>query len=155
MKLKTFRIVKKEFAHKNMLGEGAKLYGGRWNSIGMAMIYTSANLSLANLEILTAAKISRFKHNFVYVTFEFNSNQVYEFPQNELPSGWDEWPYNVGTQKIGDLWLSEKTSLVLKVPSSLVKIEHNYLINQKHPAFKNVKISSPISFEINERFIGE
>lgn len=155
MTLTTFRIVKKEFAHKNRLGEGARLYGGRWDSIGRPAIYTSANLSLANLEILSAAKMSRFKHDFVYITFKFSTKEVYELPHNRLPSNWDKFPSGIATQTIGDAWLNDKISLVLKVPSTLVKIEHNYLINPAHPEFKNVKISPPIHFKMNERFLAE
>ncbi len=155
MKLKTFRIVKKEFAHTNKLGEGARLYGGRWNTAGNSAIYSAESLSLANLEILSAAKISRFKQDFAYIIFEFNIKEVYEFPRRKLPTNWDKFPCGIETQLIGDKWLSDETSLVLKVPSSLVNIEHNYLINPKHPSFKNLKISQPVHFEINERFITE
>ena len=45
-----YRLAKAAFTALD--GEGARLFGGRWNSPGRPMIYTAASPSLAVLEVL-------------------------------------------------------------------------------------------------------
>ena len=49
---RAWRMVKEKHAATASDGEGAWLFGGRWNSRGTRGVYTSATLSLAALESL-------------------------------------------------------------------------------------------------------
>jgi len=151
LKVKSYRLLKADYCSRKELGEGARLYGGRWNSKGTSLIYTSQHLSLCNLEMITATAIYP-KDIFVYLEFEFEVDEVQIIPKKNLVEGWNAFPHKRETQYYGDKWVAMKKALVLKVPSSLVKTEFNYLINPSHVRFSKVKVSKPQVFRFNNRF---
>lgn len=100
-------------AHKNFLddlsGEGAKRYGGRWNTPGNAMLYTSFTVELAMLESLTHTTFSSLIKNFGIISLEIsNKIPLMEIPMNHLPKNWQAFPSPVSLGKIGDEWLRKK-----------------------------------------------
>jgi RES domain-containing protein len=153
--IRVWRVTKKKFAAIAFSGEGAFKFGGRWNSVGTALVYTSQSLSLATLEILTGGIQISLLNSFVTIRASFDSSLVDSIPITSLPREWCDYPYSVKTQKIGDSWVKEMKSAVLKLPSTVIKGEFNYLINPLHPDFKKISLEKPEDFVIDKRFVRE
>ena len=124
---------------------GAALYGGRWNSIGIEVVYTSSHISLAILEILV------------------NSTTLpedYVLTRIEIPDDLIRSPYEADelllsdlaiSRPLGDAWARTKLSAVFSVPSSIVPAERNFLLNPNHPEFQAIKFKEPVPFRFDPR----
>ncbi len=138
-----YRITSRAYA-RDLSGTGAMLYGGRWNSRGMRMLYTSQSVSLAMLETLANLSSDHFQRNLVLVRLELpDALGFYEPPQ--LPESWRSFPYTRHTMKMGAEFL-QSNFLAMRVPSAIVPMEYNFLLNPLHDAFDQVKYidSNPI-----------
>ena len=149
---RAWRIVKEKHSATAFDGEGAWLYGGRWNSRGTRLVYTSATLSLAALESLVHLNPPvTFKN--VAVPVEFDEALVETVAAAGLPAHWTEEPPPPSTAKIGDLWVKESRSAVLELPSVIIPDEPNYLLNPAHPDFKKITIGKPVPFSFDPRLL--
>ena len=148
-----WRIIKQKHAKTAFTGEGARLYGGRWNSPGRPMVYTSESRALALAEILvhleSSGPLSR------YVTFRVGIHETFvaDIPSGDLPKNWRADPAPRRLQVIGDGWLVSQASAVLRVPSAVVVGESNYLLNPFHPDFSKLQINGPEKFSIDKRLV--
>ena len=105
MKITTWLIIKAQHAHRAFDGEGARLAGGRWNKIGIPMIYTADSLALAALEILVHLPGRELlKRKFLRIPVRFDSRLVTSFNLIDLPDDWDILPPPDSTQTIGTEW---------------------------------------------------
>ncbi len=132
-------------------GEGARRYGGRWNSPGRALVYVSAHLSLAALESLAHADRRRFERDYVAFELMVPHAWVLELRDEDLPADWRDRPASPGARAVGDAWLEAKASVALSVPSVLVPPERNLLLDPAHPRFDEVWIAPPRPFRFDER----
>jgi len=130
-------------------GEGARRYGGRFNSPGVPMIYTAGSLALATLELLVRLNQRRRMAPYVRLSASFPASLLL-IPES-LPSGWDDLPYGPSSQEWGDAWIRDETSLALKVPSVVEPLESNYLINPGHPAFDQLTVGEPAPLNLDPR----
>jgi RES domain-containing protein len=153
MKIRAWRVVKEKYGGEAFSGDGALKYGGRWNSIGTPIVYTSESLSLAALEILTGGLSMPLLSRFVKIPVDFDDSMVVRLTMESIPKEWRNYPPSAKTQKIGDTWTQESKSVVLKVPSVVIKEEFNYLINPAHPDFKKISIGKPEGFSFDPRLI--
>ncbi len=136
-----YRICKNKFK-KDLSGKGAELSGGRWNSTGVPMLYTSESIALCMLEVLVHIPKSSVPDDFVLVKIEIPDNTAFsEVKINSLPKGWNEFPFTDETRNIGDDFIKQQANLILKVPSSIVPDSYNMLINPRHPLIKEVNIA--------------
>ncbi|MBL4664647.1 MAG: RES domain-containing protein [Nitrospinaceae bacterium] len=150
--IKAYRIVKTRFVSSASDGEGARLYGGRWNSKGVSMVYTAETLSGAQLEILVPIDSNDVLINrYSYVPIGIPKNLIHSIPLKSLPGNWDTDPPSVSTRKLGDEWCLKQVSAVLKVPNAITRVEHNYLINPAHPDFQRIEIHPPVEFRFDRR----
>ena len=149
MQIISYRVVKRKYLDSAFDGEGARIYGGRWNSKGMQIVYTSNSLALCSLEIFIHLPSYRLLAEYIYMTISFDSELVTKV---SLMDGWDERPVSKIAQTIGNQWVKECQSAVLKVPSVLMPDGHNYLININHPDFYNIKIGRPLPLLFDTRF---
>ena len=135
-------------------GDGARLYGGRWNSPGMRMIYTSATRSLAALEVLvhTDDPGDLAALNCVVIPVEIPERHIREVAA--LPRRWWVYPALPANARLGDRWIASGASPVLRVPSAAVRAEWNYLLNPVHPAFTSLRIGKPERFAFDSRLTG-
>jgi RES domain-containing protein len=155
MKFRVWRVVKGKYAANAFSGEGALKFGGRWNSIGTPLVYTSGSLSLATLEILTGGISIPLLGRYVKFPVDFDASFVESIAVAGLPKEWTNYPPSVRTQKIGDTWVKELRSVVLKVPSVVIKEEFNYLVNPVHPDFKRISIGKPEVFSFDIRLLSK
>lgn len=148
--IKAYRIVKSKWAESAFDGEGAKRYGGRWNSKGIACVYLADSIALAMLEILVHIERKSLLKDYLLFELKLPINQIQQLDQSVLPSNWDSDPAPEETAVIGDQWLRASDKLGLMLPSTIVPMENNYLINHQHKDFtKIVQNSKPIPFEFD------
>ena len=152
MKISAWRIVKAKHKNRAFDGEGARIAGGRWSKIGIPMIYTADSLELAALEtVVHLPKQELLKKIFTRIPVEFDARLVIMLNPADIPKDWDSFPPSESTQNIGGEWALKKRSVVLKVPSTVIREEFNYLINPAHPDFKKLSIGSPVKFVFDAR----
>ena len=151
MRVTGWRIVPEEQSATAFSGEGARLYGGRWNSAGVAMVYASEHQSLAALEVRVHIDTTRKLKKYKCFAFHFDESLMERFRINLLPKNWREEPPPPSLQQLGDNWVRVGKSVVLAVPSVIIPNEHNYLINPKHPSFSKLKIDPPADFAFDQR----
>lgn len=149
---RAWRIVKEKHAATAFDGEGAWRYGGRWNSRGTRLVYTSATLSLAALESLVHLN-PPVAFKYVAIPIDFDDAFVEVVAAAGLPSDWTEEPPPPSTAKIGDLWVKESRSAVLELPSVIIPGEPNYLINPAHSDFKKIAIGKPEPLSFDRRLL--
>jgi len=144
-----YRLANEEFTH-DLSGKGAKLYGGRWNSFGLPVLYTTEHISLAVLEILVHIKTLKTPLNYYLITLEIPENVgLINIDYKKMKRNWKDDPSYL--QSIGDEFLNSKKSLVLKVPSAIIEDENNFIINPAHPDMKKIKILSAENFIFDKR----
>ena len=141
-----WRIVKSRYASTAFDGEGARLYGGRWNSPGTRMVYTSSTISLAVLEVLVHLQEASILSSYSLISTGFDDALVERLDRSLLPDGWRSYPAPSELQRIGDEWVRRQRSAMLEVPSVIVERESNYLLNPAHPDFSSVVIGEPEPF---------
>ncbi|MFU2209004.1 RES family NAD+ phosphorylase [Solidesulfovibrio sp. C21] len=135
-------------------GDGAKAYGGRWNTKGKAVVYAAATLSLAELEILVHVQDYTLLAAAQYscIRLMFASRLVTNISPHDLPADWQRIEHPA-CKHIGDAWISQGRTPVLAVPSVVIPQETNYLINPNHPDFASISASAPRPFPFDARLI--
>lgn len=147
-----WRITTARFAASAFSGEGARLYGGRWNPKGHAVIYTAESQSLALLEMLVQDEPLRAR--YVLIPAQLPADlAVGHVEASALPADWRTLGTRDALQAIGRAWLEEGSSAVLAVPSAVVPAEHNYLLNPRHPDFARIVIGEPKALDVDVRLL--
>jgi RES domain-containing protein len=148
--LSAWRLTKTKLIAGAWDGEGARKSGGRWNSPGIAVVYSSGTLSLALVEVLVHLP-SGILPAYSAVRVDFDESMVTAVGPRDLPANWRDYPPPPDTKAIGDLWVAQGSSLVLRVPSVIVPTEYNYILNPAHPAFADLTIGEPMPFPFDPR----
>lgn len=147
-----YRIAKTEHI-RDLSGTGARLYGGRWNHKGTAMLYASEHRSLAILEFLVHTSIQSFPNDVSLISLQVSMpTEALEVTPSDLPPSWRESPAPFQLAEIGSDWITSGKGLLLKVPSAIVPEERNTLINPSHPNSEKISINSVSSFSLDSRF---
>lgn len=146
-----WRITKRKHAKSASSDEGARIFGGRWNRRGTAMIYTAESQSLAVLEILVHLDSPELLKKYVLFEVGIEEKYILDLDVSALPRNWRAEPAPSRVQAIGDDWVAKSTSAVLRVPSALVPGESNYLLNPGHVDFRKLQISAPVPFQFDRR----
>ncbi len=145
-----WRLVRSAHAAVAFTGEGARLFGGRWNSVGTAVVYTSDSLALAALETLVHINP---RIPMRYVSFRLTFDEALVEVIDEPPPGWQAEPPGPATMRIGDRWAAERRSAVLSIPSIVVPEQRNFLLNPAHPDFAGIRLGKPSPFAFDPRLI--
>ena len=136
--LTLYRVVKDRRRAKDLSGTGAYRTGGRWNSKGTYMLYTSENSSLAYLESLVHFEKLLFPPHLFVTALEIESSApLYYLPDNSYPKDWMK-PGMIANQKMGNNWMADKKFLAVRVRSAVNSLEYNYLLNPLFPGFANL-----------------
>jgi RES domain-containing protein len=152
--MKLFRVVQGKDRAKDLSGTGAFRWGGRWNSKGVYMLYTSENSSLALLESLVHFDEGETPPQLYSIELEIPDNApVYMLPDSEYNKDWLKLSL-LENQKQGDLWMEERKYLAIRVRSAINPAEYNYLLNPVFPRYHNlVKIISVKEIKVDERLV--
>lgn len=150
-----WRLVKAKYAEDALSGYGAQLRAGRWHRKGLSMVYLAESPALALLERLvhTSEPEELTGFNYVVVPVRVEARHIERLASDELPTGWDAWPWPASTQRIGSRWFERRESVVLEVPSAVVPRQRNFLLNPTHPRFDELEDGSPEPFPIDPRLI--
>jgi RES domain-containing protein len=141
-----WRLAKAAFA--GLDGEGARLYGGRWNTAGRRMLYTSASPSLAVLEVMVHLDLPA-----ELLPDDFRLLEI-ELPDDAPMERLDEAPLEAAAASaIGDDFLARGEALVLSVPSVVVPVERNALVNVAHPAMLRARLVADTPFAFDPRLL--
>lgn len=145
------RICNAEYKN-DISGTGSKLYGSRWNSKGIPLLYTSEHISLAMLEMLVNTNFKDFTIQLELLYIQLPDLQpVTSIALSSLKKNWTEDVEY--TRYIGDEIFKQKEILYIKVPSAVVQDEYNLLVNPLHSDFKKVKIINTKSFWPDKRLV--
>jgi RES domain-containing protein len=147
-----WRIIKEKHAATAFSGEGAAKTGGRWNSRGVPVVYTSSTKSLAALESLVHLN-PPVLFTYVAVRVQFDRALLEIVPLKTLPADWWAEPPPPSSKAVGDAWVRKAASAVLGLPSVIIPGEPNYLLNPAHPDFKKISIGKPERFAFDPRLL--
>ncbi len=124
----------------------------RWNSNDVNVIYTSGSQALACLENVVHRNSLGLNALFNVMSIEIPDElSVGTIAIEELPENWKSFDSIYKTQQLGDSWARSLASPLLKVPSSIIPAEFNFLINPLHPDFKLIKLLKSDAFVFDER----
>jgi RES domain-containing protein len=151
--MKLFRIAKEQHIG-GLSGIGARLYGGRWNHKGVAVVYASESRALAALEYLVHVPMSTIPRDLEMMELVIPKQII---PENidtaDLPLKWREYPPPQRLATLGSNWVHSNRSLLLRVPSAVVENEFNVLINPEHEDLKRIRTIGPVRFEFDGRLL--
>ncbi|WP_430469937.1 RES family NAD+ phosphorylase [Thalassospira lucentensis] len=136
--VRAYRLLKRKWKDAAFDGEGARRYGGRWNSRGKSAIYLAGSQSLAMLEVMVHLNDYRLLASYVLFEVRLPADLITDLSDAEIPKDWQAQPAPTSTAEIGDAWFDQNAGLALAVPSVIVPREKNYLLNPRHPLFASV-----------------
>ncbi len=133
-------------------GQGAFLAGGRWNSKGTRLVYTSENSALSMLEALVHITMLNVNQAFCMQIFDI-PDDVEEVSASVLPLGWQINPAPDFLKAYGDKFVKDNQHLALKVPSAVMPDGNNYLLNPLHPQFSKIKKVAVRNISFDQRLL--
>ncbi|MFT4061228.1 MAG: RES family NAD+ phosphorylase [Edaphocola sp.] len=146
-----FRIAKCQYI-SDLSGTGAAVYGGRWNSEGVHILYTAGSGALAMLESLVHFG-GRIVGDYCQMAIEIPETGILSVSEAELPANWREHPAPNELRIMGNKFIEGGKYLAMSVPSVLVPNELNYLLNPAHNDFKKVQVLLKNKIRFDERLI--
>ena len=147
-----WRLVTARFADTAFSGEGARVYGGRWNRKGIPLVYTAGSQSLAMLEMLVQDEPLRARYVMIPARIPAGV-RIKHLKIEDLPADWRDRAAREQLQAIGAEWARKRTTAVLSVPSAVIPSESNYLLDPLHPDFKRIEIGKPEAFVTDLRLL--
>jgi RES domain-containing protein len=153
--MKVYRVEREKYLETTLSGIGASMAKGyRWNSFNTKLVYTAESRALATLEVSVHLDLSEDLPTDRYnVEIEIpNDIIILEVNIQDLTQDWDAKPPTLTTQTIGDDFVLQNEAAILKVPSSIIPQEFNYLINPNHPDAMKIKVSSVNPMKFDTRF---
>lgn len=149
--MKVWRICRAIRAAGAFSGDGARLYGGRWNSPGVRIVYSSSSLALAAVETFVHLEPNLQPDDLVSIEAVIPVDlSVERFDLRFLPRKWYELRDDA-LRTIGDRWIRGGKTVALQVPSAAIRREWNVLVNPEHPDFRKLRIEKPEAFEFDLR----
>jgi len=144
-----YRIVKASHAAEPLSGEGARLYGGRWNPPGWRCVYAAESRALAVLEMLVHLTGRARALPYCLLTIRVPDELSASSPR--LPDGWSASPAGRVSQSLGETWLKSGNSVTFRVPSAIIPEESNLLLNPQAPGFERVEVMEQREFQLDLR----
>jgi len=150
--MRVYRIAKEQYI-KDLSGEGSRLYGGRWNNKGTRIIYTAESRSLATVEYLVHVPLQIIPRDLYIAEIDVPDVEIEIVEPASLETNWQDYPSPKLIRDIGDTWQRDNKTLLLRVPSAVIKNEWNILVNPEHKQFHKVKIVSIESYSFDARLL--
>jgi RES domain-containing protein len=142
--MRIFRLHRAQRAASDF--SGSLIYQGRWNPAGTPMLYASTALSLSCLELLVHLTPNLMPMDYVYSTADLESAPEIAGYRGDLADV-------DSARRFGHRWAGQRETLAIRVPSVIVPIEFNVLLNPTHAAFGDVIWGAPRPFRFDERLI--
>jgi RES domain-containing protein len=138
--------------HSALTGEGARLYGGRWNSPGRPVVYTSDSLALSVLEMLVHLDSDLVPADYASYMIDIPDDlRTAEVVRGDLPAGWNRSITCRECVQIGENWLERGETAVLIVPSAVGTHGNNVLIDPRHDFARSISVRSEDPFDFDPR----
>lgn len=145
-----WRLCRAVHAADAFSGEGARRYGGRWNSRGVPMVYCSSSLALAAIELFVHLEPAQAPDDLVSIAAELPEGEpARTLTPTELPENW--WADLAATRALGDAWIQSGSSLALRVPSVPIHAEWNVLVHPHHARMNELRVAAPEPFAFDAR----
>lgn len=145
-----YRVGKSKYA-KDLSGEGARLFGGRWNNKMISCLYTSESRALAVLEYTVNVNLDDIPRALVISSIEIPDRKIKLFKEADLPGNWKQSPAPSSTKKIVSKILLNAEFPIIRIPSIIIPNEFNYLLNPLHKDSKHFKIVDIADFVYDVR----
>ena len=145
-----YRLGKTKFAN-DISGEGARLFGGRWNHKGTPCLYTAESRALAVLEYTVNVHIDDVPRALSMTVLQLPEQRLLRLSPNNLPGDWFHSPAPASTKDFGTELLKKSEYLVIQIPSVIIPEEYNYLVNPLHKDIHQVKVLSVHDFVYDVR----
>ena len=127
------------------------MYPGRWNKLGVPVLYTGSSEAIAALEFIINASM-KLMEDVEILEIEIPDDSITEIAINELPENWRDYPAPPILAEISSKWVSEGKTLALSVPSAILPKTRNIIINPYHPLASQIKILNTNTFDVLQRF---
>lgn len=135
----------------DLSGEGARRAGGRWNRVGMAVLYTAQSRALATLEVLVHTPLATVPDTYRMLTLHLPDDSLYQLGVAQLPPGWNTPTPPDAVRQLIDEWIAANQFLALQVPSAVVDGDFNVLINPAHPHARHVQLIDNVPYQFDSR----
>jgi len=149
-----YRVANLKYRDETLSGIGAEKVGGRWNKIGVKAVYCSENISLALLEYYVHSVNLAFLPESILLA-KIQIPDAFEIVElADLPEGWNRYPYSSKTTELFSSLANDRDFFALKVPSALVGLEYNFILNPQYKDFGRVEIVEYIALPLDARLKG-
>jgi RES domain-containing protein len=156
--MRIWRICRERYAGEAFSGPseafsrlGARRFGGRWNTPGVPMVYSSSSLALAAIELFVHLEPNQLPDDLVSIAALLPEGEpAQRLEPDRLPAEWWKDDFEP-LRELGDRWIREGSSLAIEVPSAALRMEWNVLVNPLHPAIAELKIEPPQPFHFDAR----
>lgn len=145
-----YRIGSTKFS-EDLSGEGARLHGGRWNHPLTPCIYSSESRALALLEFTVNVSIDNIPKMLSITSIHIPDNGILDLSIADLPVNWTESPAPAATKDFGTNFLKLGAFPIIKIPSTIINREFNFILNPRHVEFKKIKIVEIENFVYDDR----
>ncbi len=150
--IKAWKLTKARRISSALTGEGAFLFGARWNRAGTRVVYASDSLALSALEQFVHLDKAARRLQLVSLWLEIPDGVTIDILRiGDVPRDWRHEPPPLSTQELGNAWIGRGSSAILKVPSVIVPSEFNYVLNPAHIDFDRIKLAAQRPFSFNSR----
>ncbi|HXW83614.1 MAG TPA: RES family NAD+ phosphorylase [Candidatus Binataceae bacterium] len=151
--MRFWRICRRRYAARAATGEGARLYGGRWNSRGVSVVYASSSLALAAIETFVNLEPKFLPKDLVSTEGQIPDDvEIARLDLKRLPKNWRR-SRDESLQRLGDEWIVASKTVALTVPSAPIANEWNVLLNPAHQDFRRVSFEQPRPFQFDPRML--
>jgi RES domain-containing protein len=152
--MRVWRICRKPYVDTALDGIGGMYTSGRWHSKGNPIVYTASSAALAALEVLVHVDPLTAPADLRLLAIELPDDLSIEVLEPiTLPEGWHSVPAPAALQTLGSSWLTSGRTAALNVPSKVIKVECNFLLNPRHPEVQRVGILSDEAFSFDTRLL--
>ena len=152
--MRVWRICRKPYVDTALDGIGGMYTSGRWHSKGNPIVYTASSAALAALEVLVHVDPLTAPADLRLLAIELPDDLSIEVLEPiTLPEGWHSVPAPAALQTIGSSWLTSGRTAALNVPSAVITVERNFLLNPRHPEVQRVRILSDEAFSFDTRLL--
>ena len=152
--IRAWRIVNARNAANAFSGDGSRRSGGRWNSRGYRAVYLADSLALATLEVMVHGVSYETLQDYVCIVATIPKKIIQEVDLKSLPGNWQDDLPPAEVRELGDRWLNKQKTAALKVPSAVIPVEFNYVLNPRHKDFGKIEIAKPLSLAFDKRLFG-